>query len=758
MTTPTKAILLPLRPDNIPQELRDRPQWVAWQLVHRDGQSKPTKIPKNPKNGNNASSTDPYTWGAFDQALAFHGSGKADGIGFVFSAKDPFTGIDLDKCRDAKIGEIEPWAKKIIQSFDSYHELSPSGSGVHIIVQGKLPLEGRKTGQVEMYDDARFFTVTGHRLPNSPLAIEERQEELTRIHAQTFPEATTEKAAAKQGGVIIDDADLIQKALASRDDDFKRLWQGQWEGRYPSPSEADLALCGKLAFWTGNDISRMDRIFRQSGLYRAKWDQRHYSGGRTYGQGTLTEAISGNTTIYTPIRLTHSPTSQDSYEDLKLSDTWNAHRLVAEHGGDILWCEKFKQWFIFDGTRFACDTTREIERRAEKTVKGMYGYAGTLTENQRRRMAEWAIGSESRHRLTNMVESAKRLVPVDPTEFDRDPTLFNVANGTINLRTQQLLPHNRANRLSKRSAVVFDPAADCRLWTAFLNRIFEGNEDLIEFVQRVFGYCLTGLITEQVIFILYGIGANGKSTLLHILRSLGGDYAYHCRPEVFTAKRNDSQGFELVPLAGARIVTATETSAGRRLDEALVKEMTGGEPINCAPKYGSFFIFQPAFKPLLATNHKPDIRGADEGIWRRVRLIPFTVTIPERERDLDLKTKLESELSGILNWALEGVKAFLQGGLQTPEDVKSATAVYRAEQDVLAKWIEENCLTESEKQDEYAALYQDYCAWCEANHEEPINKARFSSSLDERGFPAHRGAKGKRLRIGISRRVTGDAR
>jgi putative DNA primase/helicase len=289
----------------------------------------------------------------------------------------------------------------------------------------------------------------------------------------------------------------------------------------------------------------------------------------------------------------------------------------------------------------------------------------------------------------------------------------------------------------------------------FSDRIFNGDKTLIIFIQRVFGYCLTGMISEQVIFILYGVGANGKSTLLHILRSLGGDYAYHCRPEVFTTKHNDSQGFELVPLAGARIVTTTETSAGRRLDESLVKEMTGGEPINCAPKYGDFFSFQPVFKPLLATNHKPEIKGADEGIWRRVLLIPFNVTIPEKERDRDLPQKLEKELSGILNWALEGVRAFLEKGLQIPEEVRSATANYRAEQDIIGNWIEDNCVIDSEASDEYAALYQDYVTWCEANKEEPINKARFSSSLDERRFFAHRGAKGKRLRSGIARRVTG---
>lgn len=200
------------------------------------------------------------------------------------------------------------------------------------------------------------------------------------------------------------------------------------------------------------------------------------------------------------------------------------------------------------------------------------------------------------------------------------------------------------------------------------------------------------------------------------------------------------------------MVTATETGAGRRLDEALVKEMTGGEPISCAPKYGDFFTFQPQFKPLLATNHKPEIRGVDEGIWRRVILLPFAVTIPKSERDLGLPAKLEAELPGILNWTLLGVRHFFEQGLAPPAEVMSATEEYRAEQDILGEWIEERCILDPEATDEYGLLYQDYESWCEGSKTKPISTRAFSSSLDERGCPAKRGAKGKRLRLGIARK------
>ena len=439
-------------------------------------------------------------------------------------------------------------------------------------------------------------------------------------------------------------------------------------------------------------------------------------------------------------------------DGLRLSDTWNGRRLVADNQGDILWCEVFKQWFVWDGTRFRRDDTREVERRAERTVTSLYTFAGTLADRgNRQKLAEWALQSESRHRITNMVESAKRMVPVHPNQFDTDLMTFNTLNGTIDLRTQAVRPHSRDDLLTKRAEVRFDAAASCPLWLGFLDRIFAGNEQVIRFVQRLFGYCLTGLTDEQFIVILYGTGANGKSTLLGVLRRLCGEYAHHCRPEVFTAKRNDSQGFELVPLAGARVVTATETGAGRRLDEALLKEMTGGEPLTCAPKYGDFFTFQPVFKPLLATNHKPEIKGVDEGIWRRVILLPFTVTIPTPERDKALGDKLELELSGVLNWALAGLDDYLRNGLDVPGEVMAATQDYRSEQDLLGGWIDDNCMLTPEVSDEFAALYEDYVAWCEKNSEEAVNRSRFSSSLEERGCPARRGTKGKRLRDGICR-------
>jgi len=742
-----------VRDEGIPSELRERHQWVAWKLVHREGQTKPTKVPYiAPKVQVKASTTDRSTWGSFQDVISAFQAGLCDGIGFVFSESDPFVGVDLDGCRDPETGMLEQWAEEIIEFLGSYTDASPSGTGVHIILEGKLPSGRRRKGQIEMYSEGRFFTMTGEGLPQCPQSIEQRAPELLQLHSRVFNEEEKQVKSSpvtrhQENSGVLDDDNLINKASqALNGEKFRALWSGDWHS-YDSESEATLALCNLLAFWTEGDPQQMDRMFRRSGLMRPKWDEPR--GRETWGKQQIKVALYA----------THVPIVREDggpeEGNLRLTDTWNARRLVEHNNGDLLWCEVFKCWYVYDGTRFIKDSTREVERRAEATVKAFYEYAGGYDDRSKRQeLAEWAVKSESRYRIYNMVESAKRMVPVVPNEFDTDPLLFNVLNGTIDLRTNQIRPHNRVDRLLKRADVVYDPRATSPLWLEFLQHIFQGNESVIGFVQRLFGYCLTGLVTEHIIVILYGTGANGKSTMVTTLRRLMGDYAYHARPEVFMAKHNDTQGFELVPLASARVVTAAEIGGGKRLDEALVKEMTGGEPITCAPKYGDFFTFQPSFKPLLVTNNKPEIKGVDEGIWRRLVLVPFTVTIPREMRDLDLSNKLEKELPGILNWALGGLERYRSEGLNPPQEVLTAIDQYRAEQDILGAWIEDRCELDPDLSGEYGVLYEDYCSWCESNKEQPLKKSFFSSSLDQRGCVSHRAGKGKRTRIGISLRST----
>jgi putative DNA primase/helicase len=289
--------LTPLGPeaDSIPEELKTLRQWVAWQGP---------KIPINPISGKNAASNNPETWGTFDHAWEYYEQHKTDGchgIGFMFSPNDPYTGIDLDKCIDPETGEIESWAKQIIDQMNSYTELSPSGTGVHVLVRGELPPEGNRKGKIEMYSHSRYFTVTGNHFDGTPGTIEQRGAELKVLRAQVFTKIENQPLgeSASKPPVALSDQDIITKAKsAANGEKFTKLWQGDHSG-HPSQSEADLALCLMLAFWTGKDAERIDRLFRQSGLIRDKWDEKHYSDGRTYGQAVVQQAVTKAQEIYT---------------------------------------------------------------------------------------------------------------------------------------------------------------------------------------------------------------------------------------------------------------------------------------------------------------------------------------------------------------------------------------------------------------------------------------------------------------------------
>lgn len=279
----------------IPQELLPLPHWVGWRAEQRNGKS--TKVPVDPKSGHKADTTDANTWGDSESAIAAVEKFKLSGIGFVFTGA-PYTGVDLDDCRDPKTGVVQGWAMDIIKQLDSYTEASPSGRGVHIFVRGKLPAGRRRKGKVEMYDTGRYFTMTGHHIPGTPTSIEDRQAQLEALHERVFRPVERNWAAnsnvTHMPPVSVDDRNLIDRASqASNGDKFRRLWSGRWDGDYASQSEAEQALCNLLAFWTGKDRDRIDRLFRQSGLMREKWERQDYR------ERTIRAACDSTTQVWT---------------------------------------------------------------------------------------------------------------------------------------------------------------------------------------------------------------------------------------------------------------------------------------------------------------------------------------------------------------------------------------------------------------------------------------------------------------------------
>ena len=296
----------------IPETLRQREQWVCWREEKRDG--KPTKIPVTPRTGAFASSTEPETWTGFEPALKYTETENADGVGFVFTDDDPIVGVDLDDCRDPQTDDVDDAALDIIERLDSYTEVSPSGTGYHVLIKGELPEGRNRRGSIELYDTARFFTVTGDYVAETPNRVARRQDALVAIHheyvqdtdtdaeSESEHRGATDEQSSPNGTVDVDleDGELLEKATnASNGTKFERLWNGNTVG-YDSQSEADMALCYLLAFWTGSDRTRMDQLFRQSGLLREKWDEVHYADGSTYGEKTIERAIANTSEFYEP--------------------------------------------------------------------------------------------------------------------------------------------------------------------------------------------------------------------------------------------------------------------------------------------------------------------------------------------------------------------------------------------------------------------------------------------------------------------------
>jgi putative DNA primase/helicase len=419
------------------------------------------------------------------------------------------------------------------------------------------------------------------------------------------------------------------------------------------------------------------------------------------------------------------------------TDTANARRFVAAHGDAVRYCDPWSKWLAWDGRRWAIDDRRRVELLAKEVADKLWTQAAEACRGGHDlRPLRFAKATANSKGIAGMLALARSepVVPVLPAELDTDPWLLNCTNGTVDLRTGELRKHDRGDKITKLCPVEFKPDAECPLWRAFLARIFAERDELVRYVQRIAGYCLTGDVREQVLVILHGVGANGKSTLVGtLLELLGVDYAMKAAPDLLLAK-GDAHPTERADLHGKRFVVSIETDDGRRMAEALVKDLTGGDRIRARRMREDHWEFSPTHKLLLATNHKPEIRGTDHAMWRRLRLVPFDVVIPDEEQDRTLPAKLRDELPGILAWAVAGCLEWQRDGLGNPEPVQAATAAYRDEQDVLGTWVVERCTLGLNCRGKRSELYASYVAWCEGNGHRPANDTRFGMAMTARRF------------------------
>lgn len=430
---------------------------------------------------------------------------------------------------------------------------------------------------------------------------------------------------------------------------------------------------------------------------------------------------------------------------LHLTELGNAQRLVRLLGGNARFVPVTGSWLFWNRQYWERDETLEIMRYVREVIqqlhkeaaRSMTGDESAETMDEVNKKVKWAFQSETKLKMQNTVDLSRSEpgIPLLVSELDRDNWLFNVQNGTINLRTGELLPHRKEDYITKLSPAVYVDNAPNDLWLSFLDRIFLGNRELIEFIQRAVGYSLTGSTREQVLFFLYGTGKNGKTTFVEVLRNLMGGYALKASMNMLAVQERGNQASnEIARLFGSRLVVASEIEEDRRLHEAMIKDLTGTDTISARFLYKEPFEFLPTHKLWIYGNHRPLVRGTDTGFWRRIMLVPFEAVITPEERVPDLIERLNGQRSGILNWAVQGLNSWREQGLNPPDIVLAATDQYRAEMDTLGAFLEDRLEKKEGARLRQGDLYIAYQMWAEMGGARPMTQNSLARKLRERGI------------------------
>src|SRR5699024_8784428 len=497
-----------------------------------------TKIPYNPLTGYKAKSNDPDTWTTFDEAV--NREKHYDGIAYFF--QEPYIGIDIDGVPN----EIEEYLEnedadnivsEFVESLESYAEVSPSGTGIHVIVKGTLPPHGRRRGNVEIYTTGRFFTMTGRKIGGYNFVNDDSDyNKIGFLHNKYIGKPTQQEKTNMSSGLgndlsideIIDIAGKSKNGLR-----FKALYEGGWDQFYDSQSEADMAFVSDLAFWTARDFKKMDAIMRKSSLYRPKWDEKR--GEQTYGDMTLQRAVDTCTNEFIPPQRDDDFNLyilEDSVQEVKKEiyshdDTGNAERMKNHFGSLIRYNFTAKKWMYYDGQIWTVDNSGRMKTLADEVVKRIKDEKIFVSEDMEE---DDAVKARQKHikysRNTtgknNMLKECEHLLPISPEKMDKDLDVFNIQNGYIDLKTGELKEHDKTKFFTRISNSEYTDNADAPEWDKFLNDIFLGDQVLIDYIQRAIGYSLSGYTKEQVMFVLYGNGRNGKSVFLDILNEVFG--------------------------------------------------------------------------------------------------------------------------------------------------------------------------------------------------------------------------------------------
>ena len=482
----------------------------------------------------------------------------------------------------------------------------------------------------------------------------------------------------------------------------------------------------------------MDELFRRSGLMRPKWDEVH-SRGQTYGQATIATAIRDCAQVWEQERPKPSP--EAARPTYSLDDTGNAELFADRCRGLYMYDYTSRRWTFYDGKRWHEDDCGAVMQAIDKVVEQLgtdLEYRAQLADAEyeadvARAYRKHAKQSRGRNAHKAMEELSRHRLPITAADWNADPWLLNTQSGVLNLHTGDLLPHTPEAKHRNITFSEYTTHADRPVWDAFLEQIFDNDRELIGYVQRAVGYSLTGDTSEQVFYLCYGNGANGKSVFLDTIADALGSYAINVQPDTLMARQSNGSGptGDVARINGARMVTSEETTEGVRLNESFLKQLTGGGKVTARVAYGDDFEFVPQCKLWMTANHLPIIRGTDVGIWRRIRVIPFNVEIPEKKRDKHLRTKLADELPAILAWAMEGCLEWQRHGLGHSAAVTEASAAYRQDMDVVQMYLDERTMR-GPYTVQASELYRDYVEWARAGNLYIMSSTKFGREIGKR--------------------------
>lgn len=728
----------------ITDTLKRQGYFCLWKNETRNG--KKTKVPYMP-NGSRAKATEKSCFTTYDAVMNVKGY---DGIGLgIF---DHMGVIDIDHC--IKDGEVSDLAKDVINLVESYAEVSPSGTGLHILFKidklkfnkTKYYINNRSLG-LEVYiagATSRFITITGENV--NDLDIEMRDEEVTAVLEKYMKRPESEKVMGETGCSYLSDDEVIEKASHKNGFKFDKLWDGDTSS-YPSHSEADLALCMILAFWCGGDLDQMDRLFRESGLMRDKWDRAQ--SGSTYGAITLNNAVKKCKAFYSPVHVyTGDEDLSPILDKLKVFD--NPMYDWTDAGNGKLFSDVYRdvarfvpersKWYVYDGIQWKADiASLKVMRLTIDLGYTLIKEAAKIKEEKRRK-ALTSLSSKwlSKGKITTILTVAEIYYPISMSTFDTDPYLFNCLNGTLNLSTGEFRGHSPDDKLTKLAPVNYNPEAHSDRWISFISEIMSGDAAKADFLQRALGYGLSGDTRYECLFILYGSTTrNGKGTLMESILRVMGDYGKAVRPETIAYKSNvNSQGpsEDIARLDGLRFANISEPPKGMMMNAAQVKSMTGNDTLNARYLHENSFDFKPQFKIYINTNFLPTITDMTLFTSGRIVIIPFERHFAPDEQDTELKYMFREEQvqSAILNWLIEGYRMLKTKKLMKPKAVVDATKAYHKDSDRIERFMEECMYKDVNAEVKTSVAYDKYCTWCDVNGYRRESQRTFSQELKGR--------------------------